>query len=133
MKKLIFILFGFALILPAQAAQLIQYDLRVDGMTCPFCLASSEQALKQIDGVERIQSSLETGTISVCGPASLKFDELELKQLFIKKGFSYRGLSILDNCSLIEDDSQQVKQKPDIQAPHEKHSNGAHDEGHSHD
>ena len=113
MKKLSFIVFiliftfipTFVNNLDLHAAELIQYDLKVDGMTCPFCLASSESALKKLDGVERISSNLETGTISVCGPASLEFDELELGKLFEKKGFTYRHLSKLANCSLVENAS----------------------------
>lgn len=106
MKKLSLIVFTliFALTknLDSWAAELIQYDLKVDGMTCPFCLASSESALKKIDGVEYISSNLETGTISVCGPDSLAFDELELDKLFTKKGFTYRHLSKSASCSLIK-------------------------------
>ena len=113
MKKLSFIVFTliFTFIsslttnLDLYAAELIQYDLKVDGMTCPFCLASSESALKKIDGVERISSNLETGTISVCGPVSLEFDEQELGKLFTKKGFTYRHLSKSQSCSLVENAS----------------------------
>ena len=81
--------------------------------------------------MEHIQSSLETGTISVCGPASLEFDESELKKFLTNNGFSYRSLSKLDSCSLIEDASEQVKSS--VQVPHEKHLNDAHHEGRIHD
>ena len=104
MKKLLFIVFSFALNLSVQANELIQYDLRVDGMTCPFCLATSEKALKKIQGVRYVSSNLDTATISVCGPASLEFDEAELSDLFKSKGFTYRSLEKQMNCSLPDSD-----------------------------
>jgi len=101
MKKIIFITFIFAFTAAVQASELIQYDLRVDGMTCPFCLATSEKTLKKHDGVEHISSNLDNGVISVCGPTSLVFDEVELSSLFKTKGFTYRSLEKLEACSLL--------------------------------
>ena len=100
MKNLLLILSLSLSMYPAIAEQKIQYDIRIDGFTCPFCIATSEKALKKIEGIELISSNLETGTISVCGASTLVLEELELERLFLKKGFTYRGLTKIDGCSL---------------------------------
>ena len=130
MKKLLFIVFSFALNLSVQANELIQYDVRVDGMTCPFCLATSEKALKKIQGVRYVSSNLDTATISVCGPASLEFDEAELSKLFESKGFTYRSLEKQMNCSLPDSDGEESTPLETQEHAHigEQEHKGEHDE-----
>ena len=131
MKNIMFVALSFAFIVPSQASELIQYDLRVDGMTCPFCLATSEKALKKLPGVQHVSSNLDTATISVCGPDSLEFDEAELSDLFKTKGFTYRSLEKLKNCSLLSSDGEELTaletQEPAHGGEHE------HGEDHSHE
>jgi len=102
MKKLLTLIGAIFALTGAHAEELVQYDLRIDGITCPFCVATSEQALQKIDGVELISSNLETGTISVCGARSLSFDEQQLTKLFRDKGFTYRGSTLAKACSIDE-------------------------------
>lgn len=129
MKKIIFVALSFAFAVSAHASELIQYDLRVDGMTCPFCLATSEKALKKLPGVQYISSNLDTATISVCGPDSLKFDEAELSDLFKTKGFTYRSLEKLKNCSLLSSDGEELTALETQEHAHK----GEHDEDHNHE
>ena len=135
MKKLLFIVFSFALNLSVQANELIQYDLRVDGMTCPFCLATSEKALKKIQGVRYVSSNLDSATISVCGPASLEFDEAELSDLFKTKGFTYRSLEKQKNCSLPGSDGEESTPLETQEHAHsgEQEHKGEPDEHYSHE
>jgi len=110
---------------PAIADHKIQYDIRIDGFTCPFCIATSEKALKKIDGIELISSNLETGTISVCGASTLVLEEPELEKLFLKKGFTYRSLSKIDGCSLSSNDnpSNANQEHPEDHSEHgDKHT-----------
>ena len=106
MKNSIILIALIFFLMDARADELIQYDLQIDGITCPFCVATSEQALKKIDGIEVISSNLETGVISVCGTNALTFDEQQLTKLFRNKGFTYRGLTQTDSCSIDSRDSQ---------------------------
>ncbi len=132
MKKLFFIVFSIVLTLSVQATELIQYNLRVDGMTCPFCLAASEQALTKLEGVEKIDSNLDAAIISVCGPASLEFDEQELDELFKKKGFTYRSLERLETCSLV--DKLEKSPKDELESQEHLHGHDAgHHKGHDHE
>ncbi len=77
----------------------IQYDIRVDGITCPFCVATSERALRKIDGVQAVGSNLETGTIFVCTDSKVAFTDAQLNQLFLDKGFTYRSFDKKSGCS----------------------------------
>ncbi len=78
----------------------VQYDIRVDGITCPFCVATSERALKKIAGVHAVGSDLEAGTIFVCADSQVTFSDAQLKQLFLDKGFTYRSFEKTSGCSM---------------------------------
>lgn len=117
MKKIIYFLTGLISCSTASADHTIQYDIRVDGITCPFCVATSEKALRKIDGVEAVGANLETGTISVCADSSLVLEDEQLRTLFLKKGFTYRNMSKTEGCS-IQNDAQP---NPDIENAEYQH------------
>lgn len=100
MKRMI--VFFVALVVTATAvlADELQYDIRVDGITCPFCVATSERALKKIEGVHTVGSNLETGTIFVCVDSHVTLTDAQLKQLFRDKGFTYRSFTKASGCSI---------------------------------
>ncbi len=80
-------------------AQLRQYDIRVDGMVCPFCVATSRRELEKIVGVHQVTADLERGVIMVCVDEQVTFTEQQLKKLFARKGFTYRSFTQRDGCS----------------------------------
>ena len=86
----------------ASANELQQHDIRVDGMTCPFCVATSERALKKLDGVQSVATDLENGKISVCTDNQVRFNEKQLKQLFLRNGFTFRSVTSVAGCSIVE-------------------------------
>jgi mercuric ion binding protein len=87
-----------ALASPA-GAETAQYTIHVDGLACPFCAATSEKALRKIDGVSRVKSNLEDGTFIVCADAkTVDFTDAQLAQLFKEKGFTYRGMEKTAPC-----------------------------------
>ena len=102
MKSLTSFLIVFALTSVAVADD-VQYDIRVDGITCPFCVATSERALMKITGVHAVGSNLETGTIFVCADSQVTFTDAQLKQLFLDKGFTYRSFEKRPGCYIGED------------------------------
>lgn len=92
-----------ALLLPAAPALAkdAQYVLRIDGITCPFCVATSEKALKKLEGVKAVTSDLKLGTITVCADDSkADLSDARLTRLFRDKGFTYRGQEKGGACSL---------------------------------
>lgn len=102
MKKLIIgAALTFFLAGTASAAD-IQYDLQLEGITCPFCVATSERALRKVDGVKKVSGDLETGIIRVCAEDRVKFTDKQLTKIFLKKGFTYKGMVIHDNCDAFE-------------------------------
>ncbi len=82
------------------ADHLVQYDLRVDGMTCPFCVATSEKALKQIPGVRFVHTHLKRGLIHVCAEEGRMPDDAALARLFKERGFTYRSQKKIGACPL---------------------------------
>ncbi len=82
----------------------MQYDIRVDGITCPFCVATSEKELQRIAGVSRVTANLEQGVIMVCADDSVNFTDEQLRELFLEKGFTYREFSRTEHCNIVEQD-----------------------------
>ena len=97
MKKLI-IGAASTLFLAAPAlADDIQYDLKLEGITCPFCVTTSERALRKVDGVKMVSGDLETGIIRVCTENRVRFTDAQLTKVFLKKGFTYKGMVMHEN------------------------------------
>jgi len=119
-KRTILFLITFAVTITAALADEVQYDIRVDGITCPFCVATSERALKKIEGVHAVGSDLETGTIFVCADSRVVLTDAQLKQLFRDKGFTYRSFEKTSRCSIAghEHDDEEL---PDIPEDHADH------------
>ena len=125
MKHVISFFVAFLATFTAAMAADVQYDIRVDGITCPFCVATSERALKKIKGVHSVGSNLETGTIFVCADSTVTFTDEQLKQLFLKKGFTYRSFTKASGCSIAghEHDDEDLRDIPEDHADH-RHTNG---------
>lgn len=102
MKYRILIMAFVGLTTNAALADDVQYDIRVDGITCPFCVATSERELQKIDGVHAVGADLETGTIFVCADSKVEFTDSQLKQLFTDKGFTYRSFTKAAGCTITE-------------------------------
>ncbi len=80
----------------------VQYDMKVDGITCPFCVATSAKELNKIDGVKRVSSDLKAGLIKVCADEKVTFNDEQLQKLFLDKGFTYRSMSKKRMCDADE-------------------------------
>jgi len=102
MKKLLLITAGFALLGGNAYAENVQYDLRVDGLTCPFCAATSEKALKKIEGVTKVSTDLDAAIISVCAAENVNLTDEQLTKLFKKKGFTYVSKTKQDTCTVVD-------------------------------
>ena len=111
-----------------------QYDMQVDGLTCPFCVATSSKALKKIDGVYDVTVNLDTGIISVCASKDTDLNADRMTKLFRKKGFTYRNQTVSTGCDFVDishsetgenlvDVTSVKKDKP--KEPHESHGNGS--------
>jgi mercuric ion binding protein len=91
MKKLIvMILLALSWSFTALAAG-TQYQMRVDGLACPYCAYGIEKKLNAIDGVEKIDIDLENGLVIVNVVEGVKLSDEQMTQLFNDAGFTYRN------------------------------------------
>ncbi len=67
------------------------YELRIDGLACPFCAYGIEKKLGAIEGVERIDVDIRAGNVTVTTADGATFDETTAKQAIEAAGFSLRG------------------------------------------
>ncbi len=70
-----------------------QYNLRVDGLSCPFCAYGIEKKLIRTEGVESVAFDLEKGLVIVKVEEDVTLTEAQLKQLVDDAGFTLRSLS----------------------------------------
>lgn len=98
MKRLLFTTAAVLLFTGNAFAADVQYNMRIDGITCPFCVGTSAKALKKIDGVKEVGSDLEKGIIKVCADENTSFTDEQLTKLFVEKGFTYRGMEKKEQC-----------------------------------
>jgi len=68
------------------------YDMRVDGLACPFCAYGVEKKLKEIEGVSDIKVDLDKGIVSVNVAEGKSLTEEQMKTLFNDSGFTYRSM-----------------------------------------
>jgi len=70
-----------------------QYDLRVDGLSCPFCAYGIEKKLKKTAGVKSVDVDLERGVVTVKTGEGGTLSEPQLKRLVKEAGFTLKSLS----------------------------------------
>lgn len=69
------------------------YELRVDGLSCPFCAYGIEKKLMQTEGVESVEIDLERGVVEVGVREGAKLTESRMKQLVSDAGFTLRSMT----------------------------------------
>jgi mercuric ion binding protein len=84
---------------PIESAIEVQsrFEIRADGLACPYCAYGIEKKIMAIEGVKSIDVDLKKGLVKVNGVASLSFNEQQLKTLFTDSGFTYRSMKKLEN------------------------------------
>ena len=70
-----------------------QYNLRVDGLSCPFCAYGIEKKLIRTEGVESVVFDLEKGMVKVKVAEGVTLTEAQLKQLVDDAGFTLRSMN----------------------------------------
>jgi copper chaperone CopZ len=77
-------------------AEETSYELRVDGLACPYCAYGIEKKLKALDGLnhESLKVKLNEGLILFQMNDTSAVSKSELKQLINDSGFTLRGVKI---------------------------------------
>jgi len=70
-----------------------QYDLRVDGLACPFCAYGIEKKFIKTDGVEKVEIDLKNGLVVVKTIEGKTFEEAQLKQIIKDAGFTMKSMT----------------------------------------
>ena len=92
MKKLIALMI-VALISSASAlADGTRYQMRIDGLVCPYCAYGIEKKLKKIEGVEEIDVDLNNGLVTVNVASGVTLTDEQMVKLMTDAGFTFRSM-----------------------------------------
>ena len=70
-----------------------RYQMRVDGLACPYCAYGIEKKLHKIKGVEKIDVDLDRGLVIVDVSNGVKLSDEQMTRLFNDAGFTYRNMT----------------------------------------
>lgn len=73
----------------------IRYQIRVDGLACPYCAYGIEKKLKAIPGVEQVEVDLDHGLVTVRAREGTELTEPDMRTLFRDAGFTFRSMKVL--------------------------------------
>ncbi len=93
MKKLIIAMAVAVLWNAAAFAAGTLYELRVDGLACPYCAYGIEKKLKKTKGVEKIDIDLNKGVVRVKVAEGVRLTESQMAKLINDTGFTLRGMT----------------------------------------
>jgi len=65
-----------------------QYDMRVDGLACPFCAYGIEKKFTKTEGVKSVDIDLKNGLVIVKTEDGKTFSEEKLKEIINDAGFT---------------------------------------------
>jgi len=94
-KNLIWTALLSLLISAAALADGLQYQMRVDGLACPYCAYGIEKHLKKIDGVGKIDVDLDNGLVTVNVAAGVTLTDEQMVKLFNDSGFTFRSMLVV--------------------------------------
>ncbi len=93
MKKLIIAMAVAVLWNAAAFAAGTLYELRVDGLACPYCAYGIEKKLKKTKGVEKIDIDLNKGIVRVKVAEGVRLTESQMAKLINDAGFTLRSMT----------------------------------------
>lgn len=70
----------------------VSYQLRVDGLSCPFCAYGIEKKLGALEGVQSVETNIKDGVVIVIMKDGATLDETTAKKAVKEAGFSLRKL-----------------------------------------
>ena len=71
------------------------YQIEVAGLACPFCAYGIEKKLNAIDGVERVETNIRAGTVTVTMKDGARLDRATAERAVRAAGFTLRGLRLV--------------------------------------
>ncbi len=95
MKKKIALLVAVLIASTPALADNTQYQMRVDGLACPYCAYGIEKNLKKIDGVGKMEVDLNNGLVIVNVAEGVTLTDEQMSKLFTDSGFTFRSMLIV--------------------------------------
>lgn len=87
--SLLFVLFLGVTAAGTQEAKHV-YKVYVDGLSCPFCTYGIEKKFSKVEGVEKIDIDLRSGTTIITMAAGKTLDETTARETVKAAGFTLR-------------------------------------------
>lgn len=82
---------GLLLVAISALAAPASYRLHVNGLACPFCAYGIEKKLKEVPGVEHVETDIKDGVVVVTMEEAAAMDEAAAKQAVKEAGFTLEG------------------------------------------
>ncbi|HFE38149.1 MAG TPA: heavy-metal-associated domain-containing protein [Gammaproteobacteria bacterium] len=70
-----------------------EYDMRVDGLACPFCAYGIEKGFVKTEGVKSVDIDLKNGLVIVKTEEGKIFTKEELKKIIHDTGFTMKSMT----------------------------------------
>lgn len=70
-----------------------QYNMRVDGLACPFCAYGIEKGFLKTEGVTSVDIDLKNGLVIIKTDDGKTFKEDELKAIINDTGFTMKSMT----------------------------------------
>ena len=96
----------------AARAEIQTADLRVNGLTCPFCAFGIEKKLLSVHGVREVEVFLDDGRIALTFQPDSEATVQDLEEAVQKGGFDLAGLSLRVSGELLEKDGVRLVAHP---------------------
>lgn len=93
MKSIIITLF-LALITTAGHAQTDKFEVRVNGLGCPYCASGLEDSFKELDGISDIKIDIVEGILSFSYPADAKLSLEKVDKQVEKAGYTPKSSKV---------------------------------------
>lgn len=90
-KQILFAVFSLLLMQSVYAAG-THYEMRIDGLACPFCVYGVEKKLKALDGISNFKVDLDKGLVSVDMVEGKSLTDEQMKKLMNDAGFTFRSM-----------------------------------------
>lgn len=72
------------------------YEIRVDGLSCPFCAYGIEKQLSKLDGVQEVETDIQQGRMLIRAQDGKALAKAQVEQAVKKAGFSLRSFRQLE-------------------------------------
>ena len=84
-----------SLLLMLLLASNVRVEIRIDGLSCPFCAYGLEKKLNQLEGIEGLKIDVEKGLIIFTLPEKTKVGKQAIEKIIIDAGFTPRDVQII--------------------------------------